>query len=88
MNIYIVKRIFKIQSKHLNTIILCIIMVNTIKYKWGQGVYTLYTPQVNRKRQGLLIVAFIPFLLTIGTNWLYFVGLRILLKLNPLFLYK
>ncbi len=48
----------------------------------------LYKPQINRKRQIGLIIAFIPFLLTIGTNWLYFIGLHYLFKFKPLFIYQ
>ncbi len=48
----------------------------------------LYTPQKNKKKLGLLGILAIPFLLTPFSNWLYFGGLTLLQKLNPLWLYK
>jgi len=59
-----------------------------MKYKWGDRSWEFYKPKVNRKRQIILVLSFLPFFFTIGTNWIYFVGLKLLLKLNPLFLYK
>ena len=48
----------------------------------------LYKPKVNRKRQIPLFLAAIPFLCTVGTNWIYFLGINLLFKLDPIFLYR
>ena len=59
-----------------------------MKYTWGNFQGETYKPTVNRKRQVGLFLAFIPFFLTVGTNWMYFVGLKYLFKFKPLFLYQ
>ena len=48
----------------------------------------LYKPRLNRKKQILLLVAAVPFILTIGTNWIYLLGLKMLSKFNPLWIYN
>lgn len=48
----------------------------------------LYRAKVNGKKQAALLIATIPFLLTVGTNWIYFVGLKLLTKYNPLWIYQ
>lgn len=48
----------------------------------------LYKPKVNRWKQVFLLLAFIPFFVTVGTNWLYFVGLKALFKYDLLWLYR
>ncbi len=48
----------------------------------------LYKPKINRKKQILLLAGFIPFFLTVGTNWIYLIGLKLLTKFNPLWIYK
>lgn len=48
----------------------------------------LYKPKKNKKKVGLLIGLAIPFLLTVGTNWIYLVGLKLLTKYRPLWIYN
>ena len=47
-----------------------------------------YTPKKNKFKVLILVLAFIPFFITIGTNWLYFFGIKILFKYSPLWIYK
>lgn len=74
-------------------------MINKIKKMFGvrQGFVKLenlnpqiehYKPKVNQKKRVILILSFIPFALTIGTNWVWFVGVKMLNKFNPLWLYS
>lgn len=63
-------------------------MVNNYLLGYRHPAVGMYIPKVNRKKQLLLLVAFVPFFVTFGTNWLYFLGLQVLFKLNPLFIYQ
>ena len=48
----------------------------------------LYKPRLNRRKQVLLLVAAVPFILSLGTNWIYLLGLKLLTKFNPLWIYN
>ena len=59
-----------------------------MKYTWGNRTYEFYKPKVNRKRQlGLfgLIAADVILPMTFGLG---FAGAKLIMKLNPLYLYK
>ena len=58
------------------------------KYIWGNRTYNLYTPQKNKIKLMILGVLAIPFLLTPFTNGFYLLGLKLLFKLNPLWVYN
>lgn len=59
-----------------------------MRIKWGNRQWETYKPKVNRKKQTILLLSFIPFFFTVGTNWMYFAGLKILSKVNPLWVYQ
>lgn len=48
----------------------------------------LYTPTRNKKKLAFLGVLAIPFLITPATNWLYVLGLGVLTKVSPLWVYN
>jgi len=62
--------------------------MNNLLLGYRHPAVTLYKPKKNKKKLLLLGLAAIPFLLTIGTNWMYFVGLKLLTKFNPLWIYR
>lgn len=48
----------------------------------------LYTPRKNKFKVAVLGVLAIPFLITPFSNWVYLVGLNLLFKINPLWVFK
>jgi len=62
--------------------------MNSQRWTWGESDFELYVPIRNKKKLALLGGLSIPFVLTIGTNWIYMIGLGILNKYNPLWIYR
>ena len=62
--------------------------MKTEKYTWGNRSWEFYRPKLNRKRQfGILGIILATGLLP-GPNFVGALITKVILKLNPLFLYK
>lgn len=46
-----------------------------------------YIPKRNKKKLLIIGILAIPFLVTPFTNWIYFLGIKTLFKLNPVWVY-
>lgn len=62
--------------------------MNSETWTWGESNYELYQPIRNKKKLALLGTLSIPFILTIGTNWIYALGLGVLNKYKPIWIYQ
>lgn len=62
--------------------------MKTQVYIWGESRYEICAIPKNKKRVAFLGVLAIPFIVTLGTNWIYLLGVSILFKIKPLWLFQ
>ncbi|KKK48589.1 hypothetical protein LCGC14_3143600 [marine sediment metagenome] len=57
-------------------------------YIWGNRRFEVCKIPKNKKKVGFLGVLAIPFILTLGTNWLYLLGVNVLFRIKPLWIFQ